>query len=80
MTPIVLPTGSPNIHYEATDDHALGRIWLTWEATAASDIAGDTSAGGEKREGRIEVCRFPPEAIAAESRRAIFRWPSSRFR
>ena len=38
-TPIVLPTGSPNIHYEAADDHALGRIWLTWEATA-----GDVSA------------------------------------
>jgi len=52
-TPIVLPTGSPNIHYEAADDHALGCIWLTWEAT--SDAA-------EKREGRIEVCRFSPEA------------------
>ena len=32
-TPIVLPTGSPTIHYEAADDHALGCIWLTWEAT-----------------------------------------------
>ena len=33
-TPIVVPTGSPNIHYEAADDHALGCIWLTWEATS----------------------------------------------
>ena len=37
-TPVVLPTGSPIIHYEAADDHALGAIWLTWEATS-----GDTS-------------------------------------
>ena len=32
-TPIVLPTGSPSIHYEAADDHALSSIWITWEAT-----------------------------------------------
>ena len=41
-TPIVLPTGSPNIHYEAADDHALGCIWLTWEATSEAD--GQTPA------------------------------------
>jgi hypothetical protein len=51
-TPIVLPTGSPTIHYEAADDHALGCIWLTWEATAVGqafqpdNLAGDNPAGG----------------------------------
>ena len=60
-TPIVLPTGSPNIHYEATDDHALGCIWLTWEATSG-EPPKRSKAATEKREGRIEVCRFPPEA------------------
>ena len=70
-TPIVLPTGSPTIRYEAADDHALGCIWLTWEAT--SDVgqafqpdnpAGDTPStpAETKRTGRIEICRFPPEA------------------
>ena len=53
----MLPTGSPSIHYQAADDHALGRIWLTWEATS-----GETASEGDKREGQIEVCRFPPEA------------------
>ncbi len=57
----MLPTGSPTIHYEASDDHALGRIWLTWEATAG-DVSDGTSATAEKREGLVEVCRFPPEA------------------
>ena len=65
-TPIVLPTGSPNIHYEAADDHALGCIWLTWEATSddtsPSIAAAATTTAPAKREGRIEVCRFPPEA------------------
>ena len=64
-SPIVLPTGSPNVHYEAADDHALSRIWLTWEATSGdADVhpAGDASPTAEKREGQIEVCRFPPEA------------------
>jgi hypothetical protein len=56
-SPIVLPTASPKIHYEAADDHALGQIWLTWEATS-SDVSKPT----EKREGRIDICRFPPEA------------------
>jgi len=51
-------SGSPNIHYEAADDHALGRIWLTWEATS-----DDASGAAEKREGEIEVSRFPPEAL-----------------
>ena len=73
----MLPTGSPNIHYEAADDHALGRIWLTWEATsgdaevrqASQPDLGRTEVrlesltpAAEKREGRMEVCRFPPEA------------------
>ena len=68
------PKGSPTIHYEVADDHALVPIRPTWEATSSqagvrpSDhTAGDTSAA-EKREGRIEVCRFPPEACAAEPR------------
>ena len=74
-TPIVLPTGSPTIHYEAADDHALSSIWITWEATAgeasaaesrlgaqAGNASGDTSAA-ERREGRIDVCRFPLEAL-----------------
>jgi len=65
-TSIVLPTGSPSIHYEAADDHALGRIWLTWEATS-----DDTSASAEKREGRIEISRFPPDA-APQSRNADY--------
>jgi hypothetical protein len=71
-SPIVLPTGSPNIHYEAADDHALSRIWLTWEVTSDSvpSAAGDGQsakpnqpAGSpqpEKREGQIEICRFSP--------------------
>jgi hypothetical protein len=72
-SPIVLATGSPNIHYEAADDHALSGIWLTWEAIAG-DIpsaeggpagkpdhpAGAASPPAEKREGRIEVCGFKP--------------------
>ena len=64
----MLPTGSPNIHYEAADDHALGCIWLTWEATSGdADVRRPTigctpATAAGKREGRIEVCRFPPEA------------------
>ena len=57
VTPIVLPTGAPTIHYEAADDHALGRIWVTWEATS-----GDTTNVSEKRGGEVEVCRFPAES------------------
>jgi hypothetical protein len=53
---LVLPTASPSISYNASDDHALGCVWLTWEATS-----GDASETAEKREGRVEVCRFPPE-------------------
>jgi hypothetical protein len=56
-SPIVLATGSPTIHYEATDDHALNGIWLTWEAAA-----GGSSPGPDKREGRIEISRFSPES------------------
>ena len=89
-TTIVLPNGSPNVHYEAADDHALGQIWLTWEAVAGDaevrqadhahmvpepdTSAGTAAAAPEKREGRIEVCRFPPEA-ATRSREADFRLP-----
>ena len=44
-TPIVLPTGSPSVHYEANDDHALSSVWITWEATVsdtdASQAVGD---------------------------------------
>ena len=67
-TPIVLPTGSPTMHYEASDDHALSGIWLTWEATS-----GDASQV-EQREGRIEVCRFSPEA-SPRSREGDYRLP-----
>ena len=87
-TTIVLPTGSPNIHYEASDDHALSRIWLTWEATTTAPEArpGDTaytaaepkpSANGSpqadaKREGQIEVSRFPSNA-SPRNREADYR-------
>lgn len=41
-TPYILPVARPTIYFGATDDHAVGRIWLTWEvfhdgATTAVD-------------------------------------------
>lgn len=82
-TTLVLPTGSPNIHYEATDDHALGRIWLTWEATtadadatrtdqgtlAASDHpAGDAAPAAEKRTGDMDI-PLPKDPAPTDKRR-----------
>ncbi len=64
-TPIVLPTGSPSVHYEANDDHALSSVWITWEATVSDTDASQAVGDGptsQKREGRIEVCHFSPES------------------
>ena len=30
-TPFVLPVAQPTNYYGVSDDHAVGRIWLTWE-------------------------------------------------
>ena len=75
-TPIVLPTGSPNIHYEAADDHALGCIWLTWEATT-----GDVrpTAGRESARAGSRSAASRPEASPRSRAGRLSAWPSSRF-
>ena len=79
-TPIVLATGTPNIHYDAADEHAFSKVWLTWEANydevspsaearqagkpevlQAGDAADHESAA-VKRQGRIDLCHFTPDA------------------
>jgi len=50
-TPIVLATGTPNIHYDAADEHALSEVWLTWEANS-----DDVSPSPEARQaGKADV-------------------------
>jgi hypothetical protein len=70
-TTLVLTTGSPNIEYKAADDHALGCIWLTWEAVAGdADVqpaatngaSAGNAAPADRREGRIEIDRFSLDA------------------
>lgn len=41
-TPFVLPVAQPTNYYGVTDDHAVGRIWLTWEV-----LRGDAPLAAE---------------------------------
>ncbi|MGA2035685.1 MAG: hypothetical protein ABSG68_25840 [Thermoguttaceae bacterium] len=58
-TPLVLPTtGEPVIVYGAVDDHALARIWLSYEVVRGN---GRTAAGPEN--GEMEIYRLPSGKI-----------------
>ena len=41
-TPFVLPVAQPTNYYGVSDDHAVGRIWLTWEV-----LRGDAPLAAE---------------------------------
>jgi hypothetical protein len=57
-TPLVVPVAMPTIYYQAIDDHALGRIWLSYEV-----LRGDPEGAppGEDRPpiatGEMEIYR-----------------------
>jgi hypothetical protein len=62
-TPYVLPTGAPSIYFGAIDDHALARIWLTYEISRGQE-QGESAAGPS---GELDVYRLargePPRRI-----------------
>ena len=62
-TSIILASASPKIAYGATDDHALSRIWYTWEVTAGTaNAAGDAAnEKGSSRVGSVEIDHYGPE-------------------
>ncbi|MCX7401590.1 MAG: hypothetical protein NTY87_00460 [Planctomycetia bacterium] len=43
-TPFILPGAQPTSYYGVTDDHAVGRIWFTWEVLRG----GSAEAAGAK--------------------------------
>ena len=54
-TPLVVPVATPTIYYQAIDDHALGRIWLTYEVMRGGQPGNDRPpiAAGE-----MEIYRY----------------------
>jgi hypothetical protein len=53
-TPHVVPTAQPTIYLRATDDFALGRIWLACEITRGDPSSGDAPQG-EARTAEVTV-------------------------
>jgi hypothetical protein len=51
-TPFILPAAQPTIYFGATDDHAVGRIWLTWEV-----LRDGASAAAEAPQEQIDIYR-----------------------
>jgi hypothetical protein len=57
ITTVVLPSAAPTIYYRALDDHALGRIWLSYEITRS----GKTEPGEpETTTGEVKIYDFAP--------------------
>ena len=60
-TPHVLPTAHPTIYLRATDDLALGRIWLACEITHGDPARGDASQG-DARTAEVTVYQLAADA------------------
>jgi hypothetical protein len=54
-TPYLLPAGAPSIYFGAVDDHALARIWLTYEISRSGQEQGESTAGGS---GELDIYRL----------------------
>ena len=68
-TPFILPGARPSTYYGVSDDHAVGRIWFTWEVQRGDAVVGVGAVGNalatgglQQKPGVPETAVQPPDA------------------
>ena len=78
ITTVVLPSAAPTIYYRALDDHALGRIWLSYEITRSGKTEPgepDTTTG----EVKITTCAGREERNRTSTAISASTWRNSNW-